>query len=120
VTNPLKALLALPELSATAFPPTSRYYAVETATRETADGTVQIYLRRRFVPDPDKLALLSIHRVALGDRLDLLAYASFGNPELFWRICDANGALRPSELIESIGRRLRICEAESSGGAANG
>ena len=43
-----------------------------------------------------------------GDRLDNLAAKYFGDPELFWRLCDANGALRPDELIEIIGRRLRI------------
>ena len=90
MTDPMKALLALPELQATAFPPTSRYHGVETTVREAADGSVQVYLRRRFAPDPDALALLQTHRVALGDRLDLLASTYLNDPELFWRICDGN------------------------------
>jgi hypothetical protein len=35
-----------------------------------------------------------------------------GDPELFWRICDANRALRPEALTEEIGRRLRITMPE--------
>ena len=31
-----------------------------------------------------------------------------GDPELFWRLCDANVAMRPAELTETIGRRLHI------------
>ena len=34
-----------------------------------------------------------------------------------WRICDANGALRPEELTELIGRRLRITLPEGVPGA---
>jgi len=33
---------------------------------------------------------------------------TLGDPELFWRVCDANRAMRPDELTETIGRRLRI------------
>ena len=29
-------------------------------------------------------------------------------PRQFWRVCDANAAMRPDELTETIGRRLRI------------
>jgi hypothetical protein len=119
MTDPMKALLALPELQATAFPPTSRYHGVETTVREAADGTVQVYLRRRFAPDPDALALLQTHSVALGDRLDLLASTYLNDPELFWRICDGNAALRPDELVEAIGRRLRITQPEGVPGVGN-
>jgi hypothetical protein len=27
---------------------------------------------------------------------------------MFWRICDANGAMQPEELTQTVGRRLRI------------
>ena len=36
MTDPMKTLFALPDLQATAFPPTSRYHGVETAVREAA------------------------------------------------------------------------------------
>ena len=46
--------------------------------------------------------------VSEGERLDNIAAHYVGDPLLFWRICDANGDMRPDALIERIGRRLRI------------
>ncbi|MFN7949735.1 MAG: LysM domain-containing protein [Blastocatellia bacterium] len=89
-------------------PPTSRYHKTETAKLETADGRTIAYLRRRFVPPPENFALLFEHSVAEGERLDTLAALYLGDAEQFWRICDANNAIRPDELIETPGRRLRI------------
>jgi hypothetical protein len=31
-----------------------------------------------------------------------------GDPELFWQLCDSNGAMQPDELTETIGRKIRI------------
>ena len=55
---------------------------------------------------PERFSLLVEHTVTGGDRLDNLAAHYFGDPELFWRICDANRALRPDDLTETAGRRL--------------
>jgi hypothetical protein len=90
------------------FPINSRYTLTPTARLIRADGRETVYLRRRFVPQPEELALLREHIVAQGDRLDILAARLLGDPELFWRLCDANRALRPDELTETVGRRLRI------------
>lgn len=90
------------------FPPTSRYALTPTATFVRADGTPLVYLRRRFVPPPENLALLQWHRVVQNERLDNIAAHYLGDPEQFWRLCDANRALRPEELTETIGRELRI------------
>ncbi len=90
------------------FPPTSRYYGIETATIEAADGRILVYLRRRFVPPPERFALLLVHRVAAPERLDTIAATYLGDPEAFWRVADANAALRPEELTETPGRELRI------------
>jgi hypothetical protein len=89
-------------------PPTSRYFAVGTATRVSRDGEEMVYLKRRFAPQPERLAPLGEHRVELGDRLDNVAAQHLGEAEQFWRIADANRALRPEELVERAGRRLRI------------
>ena len=43
-----------------------------------------------------------------GDRLDLISYRIYKDPEQFWRICDANLALLPEELTAEPGRRLLI------------
>ena len=90
------------------FPITSRYYGVETATLEVRGGRALAYLRRRFVPPPERFALLQEHIVVEGDRLDNVTARYLGDPEQFWRICDANAAMRPEQLTETIGRRLRI------------
>jgi hypothetical protein len=103
----------------TPFPPTSRYYSVETADWESPDGLVTPFLRRRFAPQPERMALLQEHVVQLGDRLDNVTALYLGDPEQFWRVADANRALRPEDLIE-VGRRLRITLPEGVPGVPNG
>ena len=61
-----------------------------TATLTTPDGKTIVYLRRRFVPASEQFALVQEHTVTDGDRLDNLSAQYLGDPELFWRLCDAN------------------------------
>ena len=101
------------------FSPTSRYYGIETTTLKTPEGKVVIYLRRRFVPSPERFALLQEHIVKQDERLDNITAQYLGDPEQFWRVCDGNGAMRPEELTETIGRRLRITLPEGIPGIPN-
>jgi hypothetical protein len=101
------------------FPITSRYYGIETTTLKTADGTVVAYLRRRFLPSPDRFSLLLEHAVTDDERLDNITAKYMDDPEAFWRVADANAAMRPEELTETIGRRLRITLPEGIPGATN-
>jgi hypothetical protein len=87
---------------------TSRYYGTKTSEFETADAKRVVYLRRRFCPAPERFELLFEHTVSEGERLDHLAAEYLGDPEQFWRICDANNAIAPEELTDETGRRLRI------------
>lgn len=103
----------------TNFSPTSRYYGIETTTLETPEGKIVIYLRRRFVPSPERFALLQEHVVRQDERLDNVTAQYLGDPEQFWRVCDGNGAMRPEELTETIGRRLRITLPEGIPGIPN-
>ena len=64
--------------------------------------------RRRNQDLRDAFALLQEHAVVEGDRLDNIAATYLGDPEQFWRLCDANRAMFPSELTDEVGRRLRI------------
>jgi len=105
-------------LKMTLFPPTSRYYGIETTILETTEGKAVIYLKRRFVPPRERFELLQEHVVTQGERLDNITARYLGDPEQFWRICDANGAIRPEEL-EEIGRRLRITLPEGIPGMPN-
>ena len=111
-------------MSTNQFPITSRYYGVKVATLtvpdgENPEGRQIAYLRRRFVPPPDNFQLLQEYTVVGGDRLDNIAAKFLGDPEQFWRICDANGAIRPEELTETIGGKLRITLPENIPGPSN-
>ena len=101
------------------FAPTSRYFNLPTATVETPHGEV-VYVLRRFCPQPDRLALIQEHVVQLGDRLDNVTDRYLDDPEQFWRVADANAALRPEELVERVGRRLRITLPEGIPGVPSG
>ena len=90
------------------FPFTSRYHGLGTAHTESPEGVRIVYLRRRFLPPLERFDLLQEHTVVEGDRLDRLAAQYLGDPEQFWRIADANAAMRPDELTETVGRKLRI------------
>src|SRR5688572_4177216 len=102
------------------FTPTSRYAQLEVATLELPDERKVVFVRRRFLPQPDSLALIEEHVVELGDRLDNVAAARLGDPELFWRIADANAAMRPAELVAEPGRRLRVALPEGFPGVRRG
>jgi hypothetical protein len=101
------------------FPITSRYHNIETTTLETADGRTISYLRRRFLPSPDRFALLQEHTVIDGDRLDNVTARYMGDPLQFWRVADANNAMQPEELTAEIGRKLRITQPEGIPGVSN-
>lgn len=90
------------------FPVTSRYHEIETAQYTTPDGRQYVYLRRRFLPADGPATALAEHVVTQGERLDNITALYLGDPEQFWRLCDANGAMHPDELTAEIGRRLRI------------
>jgi hypothetical protein len=90
------------------FQATSRYANIATSRLETPEGRIIVYVQRRFVPPPERFDLLQEHEVTQGDRLDNLTAQYLGDPEQFWRVCDANNAMRPEELTETVGRRLRI------------
>lgn len=90
------------------FEHTSRYYTLETATYAAPDGRVIAYKRRRFLPPGDEMPLLVEVTVVQGDRLDLIAARTLGDPEQFWRVCDANDAMNPPELTAEPGRRVRV------------
>lgn len=100
------------------FGPSSRYANIATAKIEIG-GQIIVYVRRRFCPHPETLAVVGAHTVTQGERLDHIAARYLGDPELFWRICDGNRAMRPEELTETIGRSLVITLPEGVPGFPN-
>ena len=83
----------------------SRYEPVPDAEMTTPEGRTIRYKRMRFIPETRGTFA---HHVIDGERLDLISYQSYKDPEQFWRICDANLAMLPEELVEEPGRRLLI------------
>jgi hypothetical protein len=88
----------------------SRYENVATDRFITTAGQVVRFKRVRFIPDtPARLAIA----VNQGERLDHIAHRIYQDPELFWRICDANLALWPDDLVAEPGRVIKIPPSEA-------
>ena len=108
MNDPIQALLDAGIIKTTLFAPNSRYHDVATLKYTTADGSQVVYLRRRFIPQPQAFATLTQHAVQAGDRGDLLAARYLGDPELAWRLYDASVVFDPNELTSRIGLRVRV------------
>ena len=107
---PLRSLINLGVIPPVTFPTDSRYYGSTTLTCNAPDGQSVTYLARRFVPQPGapNFATINQYTVHQGDRLDLIAAKYLGDPLMAWLICDANGAIRPHDLVATAGRVLAI------------
>ena len=92
--------------------PASRYFKLDNAQLATveSDGSSRqiIYKRRRFIPDASGNITLVEHTVTEGERLDVIVTRYLGDPLQFWRVCDANTVLRPTELTDEYGTVIRI------------
>ncbi len=89
------------------FDPKSRYAPLATATHVFPDGREVRFVRRRFVPAPGG-EVLAEHTVEGGDRLDRITARYLGDPEAFWRVCDANLVIHPPHLTDELGARIAI------------
>jgi hypothetical protein len=110
MSSPLTAFLQLGLVPPVTFPTDSRYYGFSTLTNTTPAGVSVTYLSRRIIPQPGapNYATVATHTVVQGDRLDLIAAKYLGDPLLFWLLCDANGAMRPGDLVATLGTTISI------------
>jgi hypothetical protein len=121
--DPLQALLGAGLVPSVAFPPSSRYAGVGITTWAPPSGPGEAgepiaFLRRRLVPKPERFALLYSYACVEGDRRDLVAAQQLSDPELWWRLADANGVIDPATLTTPVGRLVRITsEADIAGGS---
>ena len=90
------------------FDHTSRYYRITEARLTLPDGREVTYKRRRFLPRGGEMPVMAVVQSAQGERLDLLAHRTLGDPTQFWRICDANDVLDPLEIEAEAGRETKI------------
>jgi hypothetical protein len=88
--------------------PSSRYHGLPVLTITAQDGRTISYVARRFLPRGSSLPLLAETAVEQGERIDTIANRTLGDPLAYWRVCDANDAVDPGELVEETGRILRI------------
>jgi hypothetical protein len=87
----------------------SRYENVETDSITNAQGQVIRFKKVRFIPDTPAQAAVVVNQ---GERLDHIAQRVYQDPEIFWRICDANFALSPPDLVAESGRILKVPPSE--------
>ena len=87
----------------------SRYEKVPTLSLTDSEGRVIAFKATRFIPPTPATVG---HQVVDGERLDLIAWQHFRDPLRFWRICDANLALWPDDLLDEAAV-LKIPDAEN-------
>ncbi len=116
MTDPFQNILQSGNPPLNAFPETSRYHRIQTATVENDEGKTVVYIKRRIIPFADKLTVINIHQVKEGDRLDNITANYIGAPEQFWQVADANNAIKPEELTDVPGRELRITLPQGTSG----
>jgi hypothetical protein len=87
----------------------SRYEDTPEHTIVDATGrAIRYKLVRLIPPTPAHLA----HAVAQNERLDHIAFLAYRDPERFWRICDANVAMWPPDLVSEPSARILIPPAK--------
>ena len=107
---PLQAMVQLGVVPPVTFPTDSRYYGYGVLQYAAPDGQTIPYLTRRIVPQPGapNYATINQYTVQQGDRLDMIAAKYLGDPLMAWLISDANGAMKPHDLVATPGRVLAI------------
>ena len=108
MSDPLQNLLQSGAPTTANVGPNSRYYGMSTSTWQAPDGTIHVYLMRRFIPPPESYADLTQHAVVQGDRPDTIAAQYLGDPEQFWRVADPNNVIDPNALTDTVGCIIRI------------
>jgi hypothetical protein len=101
------------------FAATSRYYPLPQLTYIMPSGNTISYVARRFLPQPDSFTLLLQHTVTDSDRLDNVTEQYLGDPQQFWRICDANDSLSPFDLTSTPGNTIDITLPQGLPGSPN-
>ncbi len=87
----------------------SRYATVGDDSITDSSGRVVRFKKIRFITAATPV---QGHMVQQDERLDHIAHTYLDDPELSWRIADANSVLWPADLVTTAGRKIRIPSAE--------
>ena len=87
----------------------SRYEKVGEQKLTDDKGRQLRYKEIRFIPETKPQMA---HAVLQGERLDHIAQRHYHDPERFWRICDANTAMWPDDLVAKAGHKILIPASE--------
>ena len=90
------------------YAPNSRYYSLIIRERTNADGVTEAFVARRIIPAMARYRALDRHRTDGDERIENLSADYLGDPELYWRICDANGDEDPGMATQPISRLITI------------
>lgn len=90
------------------YAPNSRYRGLAFRSVAKGDGTTVEFVGRRIIPALSRYRALTRHRASGDERIDMVAAEAFGDPELYWRICDANGDADPGPAAKPAGRLIVI------------
>ncbi len=90
--------------------PGSRYQALSATplTYTRSDGRTILYFPRRRLPPSGSMSLPTPVHAAPSERLDQVAARTLGDSEQFWRLCDANDAMNPFNLIDEAAGHLQL------------
>ncbi len=108
-TDPVQLLIDAGAIPSSPFGSNSRYSGVPVGryARNASDPGLP-YVLRRFIPQRHDIAVAAEYIVQSGDRPDLLAAHALGDPELNWRLADANAVTDPFHLTDKLGQRIAI------------
>lgn len=107
--DPVQMLINAGAIPSDSFGTSSRYHGLGLGLfQASAEDPPQAFVRRRFIPQRRDIAIAAEHLVQAGERPDLLAALALGDPELYWRLADANAVNAPHELTDTLGARLLI------------
>jgi hypothetical protein len=91
------------------FDAASRYADLKTLIyTRPSDGRQIPYVARRIPAPSTSAGGMAETTVRHGERADLVTARTLGNPELFWRICDANEIQNPFDMPDRAGQRLLV------------
>ncbi len=108
-TDPIQALIDAGAIPSNPFGPNSRYAGTGFGLFRTSPSDPGItYVLRRFIAQQADIPVIFEHVVRAGERPDLLAFQVYGDPELYWRIADANAVTDPFEMTDTLAASILI------------